>query len=207
MDVGSREVALAALPTKETEGVAKAIMERVYLRGKAPRVWQSDNAKEFTSAVMKDLAKLLGAKFKHSSPYHPQTNTHVERYNKTIATQLSLMVERVDQRDWDEHLKFVEYANLVGAQASPETGELVKRRASLARPAGQVAGIEGSCGRADQYLKRKWQLARPLWRGQHACQRLQDTSLVRRARAAAHQHQSMAIFVRAGQTVGNNRFK
>ena len=40
VDVGSREVALAALPTKETEGVAKAIMERVYLRGKAPRVWQ-----------------------------------------------------------------------------------------------------------------------------------------------------------------------
>jgi Chromo (CHRromatin Organisation MOdifier) domain len=67
--------------------------------------------------VMKDLAELLGAKFKHSSPYHPQTNTHVERYNMTIATQLSLMVERVDQKDWDEHLKFVEYANLVGAQA------------------------------------------------------------------------------------------
>jgi transposase InsO family protein len=117
VDVGSREIALAALPTKETKGVAKAIMERVYLRGKAPRVWQSDNAKEFTSAVMKDLAELLGAKFKHSSPYHPQTNTHVERYNMTIATQLSLMVERVDQKDWDEHLKFVEYANLVGAQA------------------------------------------------------------------------------------------
>jgi hypothetical protein len=117
VDVGSREIALVALPTKETAGVAKAIMERVYLRGKSPRVWQSDNAKEFTSAVMNDLAKLLGAKFKHSSPYHPQTNTHVERYNRTIATQLSLMVERADQRDWDEHLKFVEYANLVGAQA------------------------------------------------------------------------------------------
>ena len=48
-----------------------------------------------------------GTKFKHSSPYHPQTNTHVA----------SLMVERPDQRDWDEHLRFVEHANLVGAQA------------------------------------------------------------------------------------------
>ena len=117
VDVGSREIALEALPTKETEGVAKAIMNRVYLRGKSPRVWQSDNAKEFTSKVMIELAKLLGAKFKHSSPYHPQTNTHVERYNKTIATHLSLLVERADQRDWDEYLRFVEYANLVGAQA------------------------------------------------------------------------------------------
>ncbi len=111
--VGSREIALEALPTREATGVAKALLERVYLRGKFPRVWQSDNAKEFVSEVMSELAKLLGAKFKHSSPYHPQTNTHVERYNKTVASHLSLMVERDDQRDWDEHLKFVEYANLV----------------------------------------------------------------------------------------------
>ena len=104
VDVGSREIALEALPTREAASVAKAIMNRVYLRGKSPRVWQSDNAKEFTSEVMKELAKLLGAKFKHSSPYHPQTNTHVEQYNRTIATHLSLMVERLDQRDWDEHL-------------------------------------------------------------------------------------------------------
>jgi transposase InsO family protein len=97
--VGSREISLEALPTRETAGVAKAIMNRVYLKGKSPRVWQSDNAKKFTAEVMKELAKLLGAKFKHSSPYHPQTNTHVERYNKTIATHLSLMVERADQRD------------------------------------------------------------------------------------------------------------
>lgn len=41
----------------------------------------------------------------------------MERYNKTIATHLSLLVERDDQRDWDEHLRYVEYANLVGAQA------------------------------------------------------------------------------------------
>ncbi len=59
---------------------------------------------------------LLGAEFRHSSPYHPQTNTHVERYNKTIATQLSLMLRRDDQRDWDQYLRHVEYAQLVGAQ-------------------------------------------------------------------------------------------
>jgi hypothetical protein len=117
VDVGSREIALEAMPTREASGVAQAIMNRVYLRGKAPRVWQSDNAQEFVAKVMKELAALMGAKFKHSSPYHPQTNTHVERYNKTIATHLSLLVEREDQRDWDEHLRYVEYANLVGAQA------------------------------------------------------------------------------------------
>jgi hypothetical protein len=65
---------------------------------------------------MVELTTLLGAKFRHSSPYHPQTNTHVERYNSTLATNLSLLIQREDQRDWDEHLKLVQYAQLVGAQ-------------------------------------------------------------------------------------------
>ena len=91
VDAGSREIALEALPTKGMAKVAKGIMNRMYLRGKSPRVWQSDNSKEFTSEVMKELAKLLGAKFKHSSPYHPQTNTHVEHYVLLIFNTETLM--------------------------------------------------------------------------------------------------------------------
>jgi hypothetical protein len=116
VDVGIREVMLKALPTKEAKGIARALLKRVYLRGMCPEIFQSDLAKEFVADVMKELTELLGAEFRHSSPYHPQTNTHVERYNKTIATQLSLMIQREDQRDWDEYLRHVEYAQLVGAQ-------------------------------------------------------------------------------------------
>ena len=116
MDVGTREVMLEALPNKEAKGIARALFERIYLRGMCPEVWQSDLAKEFVSQVMQELAQVLGAEFRHSSPYRPQTNTHVERFNKTLATQLSLMLKRPDQRDWDQYLKHVEYAQLVGAQ-------------------------------------------------------------------------------------------
>jgi transposase InsO family protein len=118
MDVGTREVMLEALPTKEAKGIAKAMLERVYLRGMCPEVWQSDQAKEFVGKVMSELAALLGAEFRHSSPYRPQTNAHVERFNKTLATHLSLMLKRQDQRDWDQYLKHVEYAQLVGAQSA-----------------------------------------------------------------------------------------
>ncbi len=116
VDVGTREVMLKALPTKEAKGIARALLKRVYLRGMCPEIFQSDLAKEFVADVMKELMDLLGAEFRHSSPYHPQTNTHVERYNKTIATQMSLMLKREDQRDWDEYLRHIEYAQLVGAQ-------------------------------------------------------------------------------------------
>ena len=116
MDVGTREMMLEALPTRAAVGVAKALYKRVYLSGRAPKVLQSDLAKEFVSKIVKELIAVLGGKFRHSSPYHPQTNTHVERYNKTLATHLALMIEREDQKDWDEHLGEVEYAQLVGAQ-------------------------------------------------------------------------------------------
>ncbi len=115
-DVGTREIMLEALPSRKAVGVARVIFERVYLRGMAPRMFQSDLAKEFVSEVMKELTTMLGAEFRHSSPYHPQTFTHVERYNKTIAANLSLLLRREDQRDWDEYLQHVEYAQLVGAQ-------------------------------------------------------------------------------------------
>jgi transposase InsO family protein len=117
MDVGTREFILKALPTREAKKIARTIFNKIYLRGMAPKMFQSDLAKEFVANIMKELFAILGAQFRHSSPYHPQTNTHVERYNKTIATNLSLLIEREDQRDWDQHLRQVEYAQLVGAQA------------------------------------------------------------------------------------------
>lgn len=107
---------LKALPTREAEPIAKVLFNRIWLRGRSPRALQSDLARKFLADIMQELVKLMGAKFKHSSPYRPQTNTHVERYMKTLATHMSLLLERPDQRDWDEHIKFVQYAQLVGAQ-------------------------------------------------------------------------------------------
>ena len=116
VDVGTRELMLKRLKKKSAVLVAKALFDRVFLKGMCPEEFQSDLAKEFLAEVTREVVTLLGAKFKHSSPYHPQTNTHAERYMRTIATNLSLLIEREDQRDWDQHLKMVEYAQLVGAQ-------------------------------------------------------------------------------------------
>ena len=40
----------------------------------------------------------------------------MERYNKTLATHFSLMLQREDQKDWDQYLGEVEYAELLGTQ-------------------------------------------------------------------------------------------
>jgi transposase InsO family protein len=121
-DRGSRELMLEALPDRKAVGVAEKLYRRIFLRGVSPRILQSDLAKEFVSDVLKELSSKLGSKLKHSSPYHPQTNTSVERYNKTIATSLSLLIQRADQKDWDQHLGEVEYSQLCAAQ--PGLGKL-----------------------------------------------------------------------------------
>ena len=110
MDRGSRRVKLKKLKTKGAVECSKALVKRVYCEGAAPKVVQSDNAKEFVGRVMDSALKILGAEFKHSSPYHPQTNTHVERFNHTLAMQMTMLCKREDQRDWDETLPFVEAA-------------------------------------------------------------------------------------------------
>lgn len=120
-DRGSRELMLEALPDRKAAGVAEKLYRRIFLRGVSPRILQSDLAKEL-SDVLKELSSKLGSKLKHSSPYHPQTNTSVERYNKTIATTLSLLIKRADQKDWDQHLGEVEYSQLCAAQ--PGLGKL-----------------------------------------------------------------------------------
>ena len=63
----------------------------------------SDRGPEFTSGVVKGVYKMLGAKKKFTSAYHPQTNGMVERLNHTICQMLSHFVAD-DQSDWDEML-------------------------------------------------------------------------------------------------------
>jgi histone H3/H4 len=193
VDVGTREIMLEALPSRKAEGVARVIFERIYLRGMSPRLFQSDQAKEFVSAVMKELLTLLGAEFRHSSPYHPQTNTHVERYNKTIATHLSLLLRRADQRDWDEYLRHVEYAQLVGAQ------QVLGRMSPLFLKGGWEAldPIDRVCGtqvvKTESKTLGKWM--EDLQKARQIAMQAQESSVAREAKRTALKAKDVTVDV------------
>jgi hypothetical protein len=76
----------------------------------SPEVIQSDGAKELTASWLEELRTLVGADKAVSSAYHPQSHTHVERFNFTLANMLSLACTRKDKRDWSRHLRKVEHA-------------------------------------------------------------------------------------------------
>ena len=48
---------------------------------------------------------MLGINKTRTTPYHPQSDGLVERFNRTIQTILSMYVSE-DQSDWDEHLPY-----------------------------------------------------------------------------------------------------
>jgi len=63
----------------------------------------SDQGSQFMSNLFIAVMKMLGNETARTTAYHPQTNGHVERYNRTMGTQLRHYVTD-DPRRWDELL-------------------------------------------------------------------------------------------------------
>jgi len=55
--------------------------------------------------MVDELCEKFEIKHKLSSPYHPQTNGLVERFNRTLCESLAKVSEKENQ--WDEHIKSV----------------------------------------------------------------------------------------------------
>ncbi|KAL5011956.1 hypothetical protein ScPMuIL_010507 [Solemya velum] len=61
------------------------------------------------SDLMKELCRLLSIKKLSSTPYHPQTNGLVEKFNGTLKTMLKTYAMS-ESRNWDKHLPYVLFA-------------------------------------------------------------------------------------------------
>jgi len=81
----------------------------------------TDNGPQFASVYYQGILGLLGMASNYTSPYHPQTNGQVERYNRTLVRQLRCYIAE-HQTEWDSHLSLLTtgYNTLVHAS----TGEI-----------------------------------------------------------------------------------
>ena len=69
----------------------------------APAYLISDQGKAFTGHLISNLCELYGVQKLRTSPYHAQTNGHVERMNQTIIRMISKL-EQDKKARWSEHL-------------------------------------------------------------------------------------------------------
>ena len=92
-----------------TDTVARAFVDQVITRHGIPDRILTDQRRNFESDLMKRVMQLLGVKKVRTSPYHPQTDGQVERFNRTLKGILTSYVND-DHNYWDIHLQLALFA-------------------------------------------------------------------------------------------------
>ncbi|KAL5013072.1 hypothetical protein ScPMuIL_011623 [Solemya velum] len=108
VDYATRYPEAFALCNQNAETVAECLVS-LFSRVGVPKEILSDQGSNFMSDLMKELCRLLSIKKLSSTPYHPQTNGLVEKFNGTLKTMLKTYAMS-ESRNWDKHLPYVLFA-------------------------------------------------------------------------------------------------
>ena len=88
-----------ALSQATAEQVAQFIYEDIICRHGCPMKILSDRGTHFNNKMIQELMQKFEIKHLFSTPYHPQTNGLVERFNRTLCESLAKLGQGSD--DWD----------------------------------------------------------------------------------------------------------
>ncbi len=91
------------MPNTEASTVAKILVNEVISRFGVPDRIHSDQGRQFESGLFSELCKLLQIDKTRTTPYHPQSDGMVERFNRTLASMLSMFVDD-NHSNWDEQI-------------------------------------------------------------------------------------------------------
>ena len=91
------------MPDQEASTVADVLVQGFISRFGIPSQIHSDQGPQFESHLFKSLCGLLGVEKTRTTPYHPQSDGMVERFNRTLEDMLSKVVN-CHHRNWDDCL-------------------------------------------------------------------------------------------------------
>ncbi|CAL9701640.1 unnamed protein product [Knipowitschia caucasica] len=129
-DTGNRYVLVAmdyftkwpeayAVPDQSAATTAGRLVDEMFTRFGVPSELHSDQGRNFESQVFSEVCRLLAIKKARTTLLHPQSDGLVERFNRTLATQLAILVSK-HQRDWDRYLPLVLWAYRTAVQESSQ---------------------------------------------------------------------------------------
>ncbi|KAK2898063.1 hypothetical protein Q8A73_014443 [Channa argus] len=104
MDYFTKWPAAYAVPDQTATTAAQRLVEDMFSRFGVPEELHSDQGRNFES---------------RTTPLHPQSDGLVERFNRTLATQLAILTSQ-HQKDWDQHLPLVLWAYRTAVQESSQ---------------------------------------------------------------------------------------
>ena len=108
VDVATRFPEAVPLKNIDTISVAEALVS-IFARVGCPEEILSDQGTQFVSDLMQEIYRLLSIKSIRTSPYHPQSNGLVERFNGTLKTMLKKVVH-ANPEQWDRYIPALLFA-------------------------------------------------------------------------------------------------
>lgn len=107
-----------AYPLREVTAkqVANALLH-LFSHVGIPKEVLTDQGTNFMSLILNQVYQLLGIKRVRTTPYHPQTDGLVERFNQTLKNILTKFVSDIG-KDWDKWLPYLLFAYHKVPQAS-----------------------------------------------------------------------------------------
>ena len=107
-DYATRYPEAVPLRCIDAEHVAEELM-RVFSRVGIPKEIITDQGSNFMSQLLREVYCLLHVQPICTSPYHPQTDGLVERFNQTLKTMLRKAAAE-EGKDWDKLLSYLLFA-------------------------------------------------------------------------------------------------
>ena len=94
------------IPNMEAVTVARILVDEVIARFRIPERIYSDQGVQFESNLFSELCKLLQIEKTRTTPYYPQSDGMVERFNRTLTKMISMFVDD-NHSNWDEQIPYV----------------------------------------------------------------------------------------------------
>lgn len=90
---------------QEAISVVNILVKEFVCRYGIPRELHTDQGRLFEAAVFQEICQLLDINKTRTTPFHPQSDGMVERFNRSLEDMLAAVIEPT-QKDWDEWLPF-----------------------------------------------------------------------------------------------------
>lgn len=95
-----------AVPNHKAQTVADKLVVEFFTKFGCPQQIHTDQGREFQSTLFKALCKRLGINQTRTTPYRPNSDGLVERFNRTLKQMLRTFAVENPQ-NWDDYLPFI----------------------------------------------------------------------------------------------------